>query len=211
MLTGITEEEAVLREDNANNKSYTYAQVIQEVFGTEEAPTKGTFYKINDTEIEETITNKIYRELLPIEKSLNDITIIDYIPEEIAKNFNITLTEDSKELSATISEGQRTITWNVEKLSPGETQTLKFDLVLKEEFDKTIIDKVLDTNVKVDVTYKDFEGTDKTNTSDVTPKIKLIAKDVAPVPIPDAGSPMMIFGTLLVIALAILFGYKAFK
>ena len=87
MLTGISEEEAILREDKENNLSYTYAKVIEEVFGTEETPTKGKFYKIDDTEIEETITNKIYRELLPIEKTLDNITIIDYIPEEIANNF----------------------------------------------------------------------------------------------------------------------------
>ena len=87
--------------------------------------------------------------------------IIDYIPEEIANNFNISLTEESMGLAATISENQRIITWNVEKLSPGETLTLKFDLVLKEKFDESIIDKVLNTNEKVDITYKDFEGIDK--------------------------------------------------
>ncbi|MBQ2835676.1 MAG: VWA domain-containing protein [Clostridia bacterium] len=215
MLTGISDEETVLREDKQNNVSYTYAQVIQEVFGTEETPTKGRFYKINDTEIEETITEKIYRELLPVEKSLDNITIIDYIPQEIADNFNISLTEESNELLATISEEQRTITWNVEKLSPGETRALKFDLILKEKFDESIIDKVLDTNEKVDITYKDFDGTDKSDSSDVTPKIKLIAEDTAPVPIPDAGKDMTAFifvsGILLVFATAIFLGYKAFK
>lgn len=209
MLTGISEEEAILKEDKENNLSYTYAQVIEAVFGTEETPTKGKFYKIHDTEIEETITNKIYRELLPVEKTLDNITIIDYIPEEIAKNFDIALTEDSSGLSATISEDQRSITWNVEKLKPGETQILKFDLVLKEEFDEAIIDKVLDTNEKVDITYKDFEGTDKMNTSNVTPKIKLIAEDVAPVPIPDAGTPIFIYAILTMSAIAIFFKYKA--
>ncbi len=212
MLTGISDETAVVREDKQNNSSYTYAQVIQQIFGTEEAPTKGTFYKINDTEIEETITDKIYHELLPVEKSLDNIKIIDYIPEEVANNFNISLTEDSRGLSATITEDQRTITWNVEKLSPGETKILKFDLVLKEEFDESIIDKVLNTNEKVDITYKDFDGTDKSDSSDVTPKIKLIANtpaDTAPQPIPDAGAGtegiIFTFGIILMIGAAIFF------
>ena len=209
MLTGISEEEAIIREDKQNNLSYTYAQVIEEVFGTEETPTKGKFYKIDDTEIEETITNKIYRELLPIEKTLDNIAVIDYIPEEIAKNFDITLTEDSKELSVTISEDKRTITWSVETLKPGETKILKFDLVLKEKFDESIIDKILDTNEKVDVTYKDFDGTDKINTSDVTPKIRLEAKDVAPVPLPNAGTPMFIYAILAMSGMAIFFRYKS--
>ena len=211
MLTGISEENAILREDKSTNQSYTYAQVIQEVFGSEEAPTQGSFYKINDTEIEETITNKIYQELLPIEKTLNNITIIDYIPQEIADNFNISIREESIELSATISENQRTITWNVEKLAPGETKTLKFDLVLKEQYSEAIIDKILDTNEKVDISYKDFDGSDKTETSDVTPKIKLIANDTAPVPIPEAGLPVYAFGILLLIAFGIIFGYKTFR
>lgn len=209
MLTGISEEEAALREDKQNNLTYTYAQVIQEVFGTESTPTKGTFYKIDDTKIEETITNKIYHELLPVKKSLDNITIIDYIPEEIANNFKISLTEDSIEFSAIISENQRTITWNVEKLSPGETKILKFDLVLKEEFDESIIDKVLNTNEKVDIKYKDFDGTDKSDTSDVTPKIKLIANDTSPKPIPDAGVGtngfILIAGIILMIVAAILY------
>lgn len=210
MLTGISDEEAILREDKPNNKYYTYGQVIQEVFGTEETPTVGKFYNINDTDIEQTITEKIYRDLLPIEKSLDNITIVDYIPEEIAKNFDIALTEETTGLSETISNDQKTITWNIEKLNPGESKTLKFDIVLKSEFDETILNKILDTNEKVDVTYKDFEGTDKINSSDVTPKIKLI-KDisVAPVIIPDAGLPMFGLGIAILISLTIILGYKA--
>lgn len=213
MLTGINNEEAILREDKTNNKAYTYGQVIQEIFGTEENPTKGTFYKIEDTEIEQTITAQIYRDLLPVEKTLDNIAIVDYIPQEIADNFNISLTEDSSMLSATISEDNKVITWNVEKLGPGESQTLKFDLVLKEEFDEAIIDKVLNTNEKVDVTYEDFDGTQKITSSDVTPKIRLVTNDTttAPNPIPEAGSPAFVFGILLIVAVAIFFGYKSFK
>ena len=64
MLTGIDNEEATYRTDGTN--IYTYGQVINEVFGTEDAPTKGKFYNIADTEIEQTITDKIYRDLLHI-------------------------------------------------------------------------------------------------------------------------------------------------
>lgn len=210
MLTGIDNEEATLRTDGTN--TYTYAQVIQEVFGTEEAPTIGKFYKIDDAEIEQTITNKIYRDLLPIEKSLENITIVDYIPENIANNFNVTINADSTELSAILSDDNKVITWKLEKLAPGESKALKFDLVLKDEFDESIIDKILDTNEKVDITYKDFDGTDKSQTSDVTPKIKLTAvpQDVAPTPIPDAGSPVYAFG-ILIVGITIFLGYKCRK
>lgn len=222
MLTGINNEAATFRTNGTN--TYTYGQVINEVFGTEENPTKGNFYKINDTEIEQTITNTIYRDLLPIETSLDDITIIDYIPQYISDNFDITLTEDSIELSAKISEDKRTVTWNIDKLLPGESQILKFDLILKDNFDESIIDKVLDTNEKVDITYNDFDRTNKSKTSDITPKIKLVTipktepkpelpKDntVAQTKIPKAGSQVLIFTFITILIFTIFFGYKSIK
>jgi len=218
MLTGIDNEEAILRTDDTNN--YTYGQVIKEVFGTEESPTNGIFYNIDDTEIEQTITDKIYHDLLPIEKSLEDITVIDYIPEYIADNFDISINPDSIELSYIISEDSRTITWNLDNLAPGESKILKFDIVLKEDFDESIIDKILDTNEKVDINYTDFDGSDDSKTSDVTPKIRLnavpqppvnnpIDNTIAPDPIPKAGSPIFTITFILILGLAILLGYKA--
>ena len=214
MLTGIDNEEATFRTDGTN--SYTYGDVITAVFGTEENPTNGKFYKIDDSEIEETITNEIYHDLLPIETSLKDITIIDYIPQCIADNFDVSINADSIELSAIISNDSKTITWNLEELAPGESKTLKFDLVLKTEFDETILDKILDTNEKVDITYIDFDGTDESKTSDVTPKIKLVAPEPEPNdvtvskdPLPKAGSPLFTMSFVILLGISIFFGYKS--
>lgn len=209
MLTGIDNEEATFRTEGTN--SYTYGQVIKEVFGTEEEPTKGKFYKIDDSEIEQTITEKIYRDLLPIEHSLKDITIIDYIPQYISDNFNVSINEESIEVSAKISEDNKTITWDVSELKPGEEKILKFDLVLKEKFDETIIDKILDTNEKVDINYKDFDDGEKIQSSDVTPKIKLLQdKTIAQEPIPEAGSSTLAVAVFaIVFAMIIFLGYKA--
>lgn len=77
LLTGISSEEAVFKTDTTG-KSYTYGQVIQGVFGTTAQPTIGKFYKINDNEIEKTITEQIYADLVPVEQTLKDITIVDY-------------------------------------------------------------------------------------------------------------------------------------
>lgn len=226
MLTGIDEEEATFRTDGTN--TYTYAQVITEVFGTEEAPTKGKFYNIDDTEIEQTITNKIYHDLLPIEKVLENITVLDYFPNYITDNFDVVLlTDDASDAeNATImtnSDDKQYISWKIEKLSPNETKILKYTLSLKDEFDETILDEILDTNEKVDITYKDFDGTEQSKTSDVTPKIKLVApepdpvpepeppQDTAPEPIPDAGSPVIAIVFALLLVVTIFFGYKSRK
>jgi len=215
MLTGINNEEATFRTDGT--KTYTYGDVIQTVFGTEEKPTKGKFYKINDSEIEKTITEKIYNDLLPKENSLNDIVIKDYFPQYIVDNFEMTYVEgiDTSNVSAQIDTETNSITWNLSKLEPGETAIVQYRLILKDEFDEKIIGEILDTNEKVDVTYKDFDGLDKEQTSDVTPKIRLtkipVDDTVAPAPIPKAGSSKIALGFIVLITIVGLLGYKSKK
>ena len=224
MLTGIDNEEATFRTDGTN--TYTYGQVIQEVFGTEANPTVGKFYKISDDEIEQTITNNIYRDLLPIAHSLKDITVVDYFPQYIVDNFEMTYVDgiDVSNVSANIDPDTNSITWTLSELAPEKTAIIQYNLTLKEKFDETIIGKILDTNEKVDINYKDFDGTTQTKTSDVTPKIKLTAEPeptpdpkppvdntIAPEPLPKTGSPLIPIMFVIFIVLAIFFGYKARK
>lgn len=217
MLTGIDTEDATFRMEGENK--YTYGQVIQEVFGTESKPTVGKFYKINDNQIEKTITETIYRELLPVENALTDIVVKDYFPEYIVNNFEMTYVEgiDTSNVSAKIDTETNSITWNLAKLGANQSAMIQYRLTLKDEFDEKIIGEILDTNDSVEVTYKDFDGSTKTEKSDVTPKIKLtkievpVDNTVAPEPIPKAGSPMVIVGMILVVAVAMFFGYKSRK
>ena len=217
MLTGIDTDDATFRMEGENK--YTYGQVIQEVFGTESKPTVGKFYKINDNQIEKTITETIYRELLPVENALTDIVVKDYFPEYIVNNFEMTYVEgiDTSNVSAKIDTETNSITWNLAKLGANQSAMIKYRLTLKDEFDEKIIGEILNTNDSVEVTYKDFDGSSKTEKSDVTPKIKLtkievpVDNTVAPEPIPKAGSPMVIVGMILVVAVAMFFGYKSRK
>ena len=202
MLTGIDTEDATFRMEGENK--YTYGQVIQEVFGTESKPTVGKFYKINDNQIEKTITETIYRELLPVENALTDIVVKDYFPEYIVNNFEMTYVEgiDTSNVSAKIDTETNSITWNLAKLGANQSAMIQYRLTLKDEFDEKIIGEILNTNDSVEVTYKDFDGSSKTEKSDVTPKIKLtkievpVDNTVAPEPIPKAGSPMVIVGMI---------------
>lgn len=213
MLTGIDNEEAIFRQEGEN--SYTYGQVINEVFGTEENPTIGKFYNISDGEIEQTITNNIYQDLVPITQSLKNITVVDYFPQYIVDNFEMTYVEgiDTSNVSAEIDKETNSITWNLAELSAGQSAKIQYNLTLKEEFDETIIDKVLDTNEKVEINYTDFDNTKKTVDSDVTPKIKLttptedntIAKD----DLPQTGSPLIVLGFVCLVSLGIFLGYKS--
>lgn len=215
MLTGISEEEekAIFRTDGTN--TYTYGQVIEEVFGTEQNARMGKFYKVNDNEIKQTITERIYRDLIPVTSILEDIVVKDYFPQYIVDNFEMTYVEgiDISNVSAEIDKKTNCITWNVGNLKEGQTAIIQYKLTLKDEFDEMIIEKILDTNEKVDITYKDFDGTSKEETSDVTPKIKLtnIPKGdntIAPQPIPKAGAPIMIGAIILITVIAIFLGYQ---
>ena len=55
---------------------------------------------------------------------------------------------------------------------------------MKEDFSQEIVDKILDTNEKVDITYKDFDNVEQAKTSDVTPKLRLTEP---PATLPKAG------------------------
>lgn len=221
MLTGIDNEEAYVIQ---GEQSYTYGQIIKEVFGTEEQPTKGKFYKISDNEIEETITNKIYKDLMPSENALENIIVVDYFPQYMVDNFEMTYVDgiDVSNVSSKIDLETNSITWNLSKLPAGQTAIIQYNLKLKDEFDEKIIDQVLDTNQKVDVNYKDFDGKTNTETSDVTPKIKLTKVPVTPVvpadntiapePIPKAGTHMTVIGMFIaMIGISVFLGLKSRK
>ena len=204
MLTGISDADSIpaTRPDEK-----TYGDIIEEIFGTEETPTVGKFYYVQDSEIEQTITEDIYNDLLPIEKILTDITVTDYFPQEIIDNFEFAYVSEPNigTISTEVNTENNSITWTISELQPGETATVQYTLKLKENFDSNIINKILDTNEKVDISYTDFNDEHVEDTSDVTPKLKLTEP---PVVLPKAGTPIMI--TLFVIAIGLL-GYSFVK
>lgn len=204
MLTGISDADSIpaTRPDEK-----TYGDIIEEIFGTEETPTVGKFYYVQDSEIEKTITEDIYNDLLPIEKILTDITVTDYFPQEIIDNFEFAYVSEPNigTISTEVNTENNSITWTISELQPGETATVQYTLKLKENFDSNIINKILDTNEKVDISYTDFNDEHVEDTSDVTPKLKLTEP---PVVLPKAGTPIMI--TLFVITIGLL-GYSFVK
>ena len=199
MLTGIDDENYVPAGVEKN-----FGQIIKEIFGTQETPTAGNFYYISDDKIEETITNTIYNDLLPVNKTFTDFTIVDYFPKEIIDNFEFAYVTEANigNISAEIDKTNNSITWTIPELKEGETAIVQYKLKLKEDFDTTIIDKVLDTNEKVDISYKDPDGNDNDKTSDVTPKLKLTEPEELPTELPKTGK--FIFMSLSLFTLGLL-------
>lgn len=193
MLTGIDDESYV-----PNGTDKNFGEIIEEIFGTPENPTAGNFYYVTDDQIETTITENIYNDLLPVEKTLTNIVIKDYFPEEIIDNFDFAYVSDANigEISAKVDTSDNSITWTIPELASGQTATVQYTLKLKEDFDSSIVDKILDTNEKVDITYNDFDGAEQSKTSDVTPKLKLTEP---PAVLPKAGTTLLIgFGVLAI-------------
>ncbi len=193
MLTGIDDESYTPSGIDKN-----FGQIIEEIFGTSENPTAGSFYYITDDEIETTITEDIYNDLLPIDKTLTNIVIKDYFPEEIIDNFDFAYVSDANigEISAEVNTSDNSITWSIPELASEQTATVQYTLKLKEDFDSSIVDKILDTNEKVDITYNDFDGVPQSETSDVTPKLRLTEP---PAELPKAGTTLLIgFGALAI-------------
>ena len=199
MLTGITEADDIpaTRPDDK-----TYGDIIEEIFGTETAPTVGKFYYVQDNEIEQTITNDIYNDLLPIEQVLTDIVVTDYFPQEIIDNFEFAYVSEPNigTISTDVNTENNSITWTISKLQPGETATVQYTLSLKEDFDSSIVGKILDTNERVDISYTNLNGEPVEDTSDVTPKLRLTEP---PVKLPVAGTPIMIALFVVVVGVII--------
>lgn len=202
MLTGIDDEDYV-----PATVTKTFGQIITEIFGTQEKPTAGKFYYVTDDKVEKTITTDIYNSLMPIAKAYKDITIIDYFPEEIIKNFDFAyVTQPNKgNISAKVDTINNSITWTIPELSNGETATVQYKLKLKENFASSIVDKILNTNKKVDITYKDFDDKKQEKTSNVSPQLKLTEP---PVVLPKAGTITFIS---LVIVIITFTGFSIFK
>lgn len=186
----------------------TYQDLAEEIFGTVENPTAGNFYYIPDEQIEQTIKETIYDTLVPsTETKLENVVIKDYFPQEIIDNFNFEYVASPNigNVSAEIDKSDNSITWTIDVLNEGEVATLSYKLILKDDFNREILDKILPTNENVDITYNE-DGHVESNDSptvrvkeEVPPqKEENIDNTTAPTPIPQTGNNS--FVALVVIA-----------
>lgn len=136
----------------------TYQDLAEEIFGTTEQPTVGNFYYIPDEQIEQTIREAIYSSLIPAEETkLRNVVIKDYFPQEIIDNFDFEYVASPNigNVSAEIDKSDNSITWSIDVLNEGEMASLRYKLILKDDFNIEILDKILPTNENVDITYND--------------------------------------------------------
>ena len=195
----------------------TYRDLAEEIFGTENDSATSQYYYISDAEIEDTIVNKIFDDLvIRVDNTLKNIVIKDYFPQEIIDNFNFEYTASPNigEVSQEVNKEDNSITWNIELLSEGETATLSYKLTLKDDYDKAIVDQILKTNTHVDITGE-HNGNPTEDSSDVSPTIRVkyeepvvipentVDNTIAPTKIPQTGSAASIAFTIIISILAV--------
>lgn len=206
MLTGISNGEAI-----ASPSTKTYNEIISGIFGTASKPTIGKFYYIADDKIEDTIKNTIYTDLLPVSQSFTNIKITDYFSDEITNNFTFSYVKEPSigKISSTIDKSTKSITWSIPELKSGETAIVQYKLQLNENYDTNILNKTLNTNNKLDLTYTNYSNSTETKTSDITPKLKLTEN--LPTVIPKAGSSIFFGAIGIILIISLILGTKYIK
>lgn len=206
MLAGISNGDAI-----ASPSTKTYNEIINGIFGTNSNPTIGKFYYITDDKIENTIKNTIYTDLLPVSQSFTNIKITDYFSDEIVNNFTFSYVKEPSigKISSTIDKSTKSITWSIPELKSGETAIVQYKLQLNENYDTNILNKTLNTNNKLDLTYTNYSNSTETKTSDITPKLKLTEN--LPTVIPKAGSSIFFGAIGIILIISLILGTKYIK
>lgn len=155
----------------------TSQEKITSIFGTEQNPTADRFYNIADNDIETTISNNIYNRIIEdFQSSLANVAIKDYFSEEILNNFEINILNSTK---GEAIMNDNAILWNIANIGSSENVTLTYTLKLKNEYDVSLINKVMNTNQKVEFEYINMlENTEKKEMID-SPQIKIKSEEIS--------------------------------
>ena len=132
---------------------------VQKLYGTIENPTHGKMYNFTDETIDQVITENIYEDVEKIiNPDMNETEVVDYFPEEIVDNFDLSYVGDPSHgiISDSIDLENRTISWNIGTLKCDEVATLRYKLKIKDMQNTDLLNKAIATNEKVVLTYKDM-------------------------------------------------------
>ena len=149
---------------------------VKKLYGTIENPTYGKMYNFTDDNINSIITENIYQDVKNIiQSNINTVKIVDYFPSDIVDNFEFSYVGNASigTVSNGIDEENKTISWDIGTLKGNETATLRYKLKIKDMQNEELLNKVISTNEKVVLTYKDVDNKDYTVTLSSSPKIQL--------------------------------------
>ncbi len=151
-------------------------EYIDEMYGTIDSPYSGKIYMIDDSNLQQIITEVVYEDISKnIQNPLNKVKIVDYFPEDITENFEFSYVGNPSvgETTESIDTESNTIDWTIGTLKGDEVATLKYKLKIKDMKNEELLNKIIATNEKVVLTYEDTDNKEYTTTLDSSPLIKL--------------------------------------
>ena len=178
------------------SRHMTYRELAEEIFGTEQNPTAGSFYFSDYENLSQIVNEEILNSMITTkDNSLKNIVIKDTFPQEIVDNFSFehVTAPNIGTVTNEIDETDNSITWTIPELAEGQVATLSYKLTLKDNYDAAIIDQILPTNEKVDIGFETADG-EENSSSDVSPKVRLKYDDtVSDKVLPQTGNYTTLF------------------
>jgi len=181
MLTGIYEEDGNTDKDGTIYEDVNTIEeelaAVEKIFGTIENPNADKYYLVNSTNVNEVITKDILEDVSEkINSLMKEVIITDYFPIDIKDNFDFSYVETPSlgTVSPTIDEESNSIVWNIGELKGNETTSLKYKLKIKDINNEELIDKVISTNEKIVLDYRDSNDESYNVILDSSPQIKLV-------------------------------------
>lgn len=189
---------------------------VNQLYGTIENPTYGKMYSLTEDNLEQVVTENIYKDVIEeTGTAITDISLKYQFSQDLLDNYDITFEEnnivDTQNLK---SDGYITI--NIDKLDVNETEKVKYSLQLKNMKNEKLVDKEIPIISQADLTYVDYYNEENTITSKDSPSLKLSKEEipdepeqptnddgkdetVAPGKLPQTGMTPLLF-TLIAIA-----------
>lgn len=183
MLTGISEEDGRV---DKNGKEYERLNTVEEelvaverVFGTKEDPASDKYYLVTMDDVENTITKDILSDIkVQLNPEIKNIVIEDFFPKEIIDNFKFELVETPNfgVVDKEINSKTNSIIWKIDELKGNEIAKLSYKLILKDMQNKSLLNKEINTNQKVNLSYTDKQEKEHNIVLEKSPKIVLKLK-----------------------------------
>ena len=133
------------------------------------------FYNISDADIDSIVNNDIFQNVMDIiQNPINNVTIVDYFPDDITNNFEFSYVESPS--IGTVTESispDNTIEWNIGTLRGDEVATLRYKLKINDMNNEILLNKTISTNERVVLNYEDNSGEAYTVTLSSSPRIQL--------------------------------------
>lgn len=126
---------------------------VQKLYGTIENPNYGKMYSFNDDNIDNIITENIYKDIEEIiQHDITNVKVTEELSDDIVKNFTFDRKNSSIDVDATKKE---TVIWNIETITGNEEIIIRYKMKISNIENNEILNKTIAISDKTILTYTD--------------------------------------------------------